>query len=468
MNEPAALSIAELNDLPLSQSLDGWLANARNHIGELYLRAQEDICPPSFDERIENSRQWRAIVNTANTNNANSPGFSVYHKINEVLDQFRHPDGSLIKRSPDQRNFHRHMLKACLPKIFAGEWHQSSNTIIQKLGLQNEPIHSQVIISTPRRYGKTWAVSMFVAACLYCIPGFSLIIYSVADRQSQMMMETVVRMFDTLPGGKIRHVKKNSEFFIVTDDRGTTAQLQCLPGSSATTRGVGGDLIILEEAGFMKEQIWYENIVPLLGVNDTALIGISTPPEEMGNYYLRLFDCKDEEGHDIFETIKVELQCADCIEKRATRCPHKVIQPPAWKSEKRRMMQEAIYANHPLYYLREVLGIPIPSDIHVFAGHAVDEFISPAFLPMSPTTALLPDPMGPERAKFVFIGIDPCGGGTQSDTSFCALSFRASDGHPVVSRLLLLGGGGVTVVVTSSVSSVVLILRLGRGRALYS
>lgn len=271
---------------------------------------------------------------------------------------------------------------------------------------------------------------MFVAACLYCIPGFTVIIYSVADRQSQMMMETAVSMFDTLEGAPDRHIKKNAEYFIVRATTGARSQLQCLPGTSATTRGVGGNLIILEEAGFMKEEIFYTNVVPLLGVNNTALIGISTPPEELGNYYLRLFDCQNDEGEDIFTSIKVELMCPDCLEKGVSACSHKVEPPPAWKSEKRRKMQEAIYRGNRRYYLREVLGVPIPTDIHVFPGQLVDSFLTPALQhnPVLPSV----DPLGVLPAKFVFIGIDPCGGGSQSDTSFCALTFRPSDFHPVV------------------------------------
>lgn len=73
--------------------------------------------------------------------------------------------------------------------------------------------------------------------------------------------------------------------------------------------------------------------------------------------------------------------------------------------------------------------MPIREALHVFAGQLVDNFMAPALVA---DPAVTPDPMGAERPKFVFIGIDPCGGGTQSDTSFCALTFRPSDGHPVV------------------------------------
>lgn len=77
---------------------------------------------------------------------------------------------------------------------------------------------------------------------------------------------------------------------------------------------------------------------------------------------------------------------------------------------------------------QKVLGVPVPTDIHVFTGQLVDAFMAPAVS----VQLNAPDPMGNEKCKFVFIGIDPCGGGTQSDTAFCALTFRPSDSHPVV------------------------------------
>lgn len=412
----------------LGARLGDLMISSRGRLERLRKQLESETFGPSLEDRIEESIQWGGICGATGA----SKGFSIFAQLQQMLDSFKHPDGSKIKRSPDQRNFHRHMIKACLPRIFGAEWDTSSATILERLGMAGERINTQVVISTPRRWGKTWSVSMFVAACLYCIPGFSIIIYSVADRQSQMMMETAVTMFDTLPGAAERHLKKNAEYFIVRSPAGAKAQLQCLPGTSATTRGVGGNLIILEEAGFMKEEIFYTNVVPLLGVNNTALIGISTPPEELGNYYLRLFDCKNAEGEDIFTTIKVDLMCPECAEKGVSHCPHKTEPPPAWKSEKRREMQARVYQNNQRYYLREVLGVAIPSDVHVFPGQLVDAFLTPA-LTTNPDIPCI-DPLGVVPCKFIIIGIDPCGGGTQSDTSFCALTFRPTDYHPVVSN----------------------------------
>jgi len=415
----------------LDRVLDGAVREACERLQALQLQLRREANPDSLEERIDGSAHWNNINGALSVvGGSYSPGFAVFRAMEKTLDKFLLPDGTYLRRSPDQRRFHHHMIKTCLPKIFSGEWDTSSEAIIDKLGLRGEPLHEQVIISTPRRYGKTWSVSMFVAACLYCIPGFTVIIYSVSDRQSKMMMDTVVRMYNSLPGAARRRVIKNSEYFVVRDVRGGQSWLQCLPGSSATTRGVGANLIIMEEAAWIKEKLFYENIVPLMGVKETALVGISTPPSETGNYYLRLFDCKDDDGQDIFSIVKIELQCAACMEKREVNCPHKVVQPPAWKSQKRQKMQQAIYGVHPLYYLREVLGVPISDDIYVFTGQYVENFVAPAkcsFPVHEPMNVAV------DKPAFVFIGIDPCGGGTMSDTSFCALTFRAGDRNPVVS-----------------------------------
>ena len=43
-----------------------------------------------------------------------------------------------------------------------------------------------------------------------------------------------------------------------------------------TLKGSGGDLIVCEEAAYMDPQVFYEVVVPLLGLRETAMIAIST------------------------------------------------------------------------------------------------------------------------------------------------------------------------------------------------
>jgi hypothetical protein len=42
---------------------------------------------------------------------------------------------------------------------------------------------------------------------------------------------------------------------------------------------VSANIVILEEAAFILPELFYQVIVPLLGVKDTALLAISTPQD---------------------------------------------------------------------------------------------------------------------------------------------------------------------------------------------
>ena len=49
-------------------------------------------------------------------------------------------------------------------------------------------------------------------------------------------------------------------------------------------RGSTADIIVLEEAAFMKEDIFLQIVSPLMGVDNTAVLAISTPDDEFGYY----------------------------------------------------------------------------------------------------------------------------------------------------------------------------------------
>jgi hypothetical protein len=51
--------------------------------------------------------------------------------------------------------------------------------------------------------------------------------------------------------------------------------------STGTTKGTGGDVIILEEAAYVEQNFFYETVAPLLLVGVTSLICISTLTSEI-------------------------------------------------------------------------------------------------------------------------------------------------------------------------------------------
>lgn len=60
----------------------------------------------------------------------------------------------------------------------------------------------------------------------------------------------------------------------------------------STTKGTGGDVIILEEAAYCDPQFFYETVAPLMLIGRTSLLAISTLTSEI-NFYSRLIKMKD-------------------------------------------------------------------------------------------------------------------------------------------------------------------------------
>ena len=52
-------------------------------------------------------------------------------------------------------------------------------------------LHQEVLVSTPRRFGKTISISMFSAALIYSCPDIKLSIYSTCKRISQMLLQNI-------------------------------------------------------------------------------------------------------------------------------------------------------------------------------------------------------------------------------------------------------------------------------------
>jgi pullulanase/glycogen debranching enzyme len=54
-----------------------------------------------------------------------------------------------------------------------------------------DTLRQEVLISTPRRFGKTYSVSMFVAAALFAARNVEISIYSTCKRISQKLLKNV-------------------------------------------------------------------------------------------------------------------------------------------------------------------------------------------------------------------------------------------------------------------------------------
>jgi hypothetical protein len=104
-------------------------------------------------------------------------GFQRMLKCRQALDAL---DRKGWQRSFHQRMFHDNFIRACARIFWKREAHGTFAKDHQKILEVNgwDHLSQEVLVSTPRRFGKTISVSMFSAAMLYSCPNLEMSIYS--------------------------------------------------------------------------------------------------------------------------------------------------------------------------------------------------------------------------------------------------------------------------------------------------
>lgn len=129
-----------------------------------------------------------------------------------------------------------------------------------------------------------------------------------------------------------------------------------------TTKGTGGDVLILEEAAYCDEGefyftrhiaathlkhfnndfctpltgFFYETVAPILSIGSASLVAISTLTSEI-NFYTRLIKMKDPATErPLFVTRCIELCCEKCKEDgKSHECVHLLHLVPSWQDEEK-------------------------------------------------------------------------------------------------------------------------------------
>lgn len=113
------------------------------------------------------------------------------------------------KRSSDQILFHEHFLVACLPHIYNKDWNANGARVMSSMDIQR--IDYEVLCQTPRRFGKTISVGMFVAVLAAFCPGIKISIFSTGSRASKSMVDNILLFMHLIPGATRRKIKQSKE-----------------------------------------------------------------------------------------------------------------------------------------------------------------------------------------------------------------------------------------------------------------
>lgn len=190
-----------------------------------------------------------------------------------------------------------------------------------------------------------------------------------------------------------------------------------------TTKGTGGDILILEEAAYCDEGFFYETVAPILSIGNASLVAISTLTSEI-NFYTRLIKMVDPAtDRPLFVTRCIELACDKCKEDgKAHECVHMLHLVPSWQSAERHRKLKIMMQDRPDLIQSELAGLAFDSLQQVFRKCDV------AIMFDSPCMPFVQDQM-------IWIVIDPAAGGPQSD--YAVVSMCRSKGCVTVSLFFI-------------------------------
>ena len=247
------------------------------------------------------------------------------------------------ERSKMQRQFHESFIQAVALHLYKDD----PDVDMEKLMRMNNwaDLRQSVLCLTPRRFGKTTAVAMFIAAYAMCVPHSVQSVFSTGRRASQKLLELIKDIVKKTPASD-HIVKANQEELILKFGSFDLRKIASYPSHAKTLRGVGGDVLYLEEAAFLDTEVFNQIIVPLLEMDTTALIGISTPQDSQ-NFYSEMFELKDATGQNFFRTIRVSLVCQACQDAgKGSECTHNQDLIPPWKSAAKLDLVRALYGDN--------------------------------------------------------------------------------------------------------------------------
>jgi hypothetical protein len=149
----------------------------------------------------------------------------------------------------------------------------------------------------------------------------------------------------------------------------------------------------------MNKECWFQVVVPLLQINETATIGITTIEAAPDNHVADLIRRK------IFPLNEISLVCNDCkLLGQTDKCIHMAHLVPKWQSDPRREFVQTIYPpDQSDRFAMEIQGISKMPSNACFDPDLVYQVFSSSRYKLQ------------EAQRYLFCAIDPCAGSIEPE-----------------------------------------------------
>ena len=139
-------------------------------------------------------------------------------------------------RSDQQIQMHEKMLRCVAPQVYGAAIQEHEMEVMAYNRFEN--LTQEIIITAPRRFGKSWAVAMFACVALLCIKGCEISIFSSGARASGVHtgMSGIIRtmLADNFGVTKNMISAKNQEHTYLKLGPNDVRKLNAYPGSVHT------------------------------------------------------------------------------------------------------------------------------------------------------------------------------------------------------------------------------------------
>lgn len=155
-----------------------------------YLPLARELCDTVLNEKGANAPRivplLKAFVDASRSDSLQ--GDIVLAKLYTALDSCG------LTRTSTQRVFHQQFVHSILPWIYGKkDFARYKERILHESGIHPDKYNQYTLISTPRRWGKTTSVGIFVASVLFSVPEAWISVYSTGRRASKALSDLVYK-----------------------------------------------------------------------------------------------------------------------------------------------------------------------------------------------------------------------------------------------------------------------------------
>lgn len=155
-------------------------------------------------KRARNGYVSRLDAFLARSGGGRTQGDDVLEAVERALDSF---EG--YPRSDTQKDFHLSMINASLPHIYGDNWENVRERVLHQRGLAT--VLYEMLICSPRRFGKTTSVSMYCAVMLVHCPETWISVFSTGQRASTLLLDQCAKFTKMLIVNALDRVAKHNQ-----------------------------------------------------------------------------------------------------------------------------------------------------------------------------------------------------------------------------------------------------------------